>query len=342
MGTFRWPEEREYRILELDALARRCEVCGGSLQVTQWRPRKLDTFDGFFVVIMRDKRCADKACAGRATIHRHPAGLSLALPKDSLGLDVLLRIGELRHRDNMSFAAIARHLNEAGIPVKQRKVSDAYQRLLAALRGIGGESPEVLARLKKDGIVLLVDGVQFDACSPVLYIAVDANSGTVLFAERHDGRSAAALTALLERVKALGVPVRGIVSDKETGLVPAIQAVFPEVPHQYCQLHFIKRCAEPLQEPLGELNAEIKLIGERVRNVRREIASRPEPRTEEEQADREIALAMLDAAHAATMASGRAPFNPTPLKRHDRVEEVFQTGLEIEANLSQKKRGGTR
>src|SRR5690606_1277114 len=145
------------------------------------------------------------------------------------------------------FAAIARHLNEDGIPIKPRKVADAYNRLLAALRGIDGESPEVLARLKKDGIVLLIDGVQYDDCSPVLYIALDANSGTVLFAERHDARSAAALTALLERVKALDVPVHGIVSDKETGLVPAIQAVFPEVPHQYCQLHFIKRCAEQVK-----------------------------------------------------------------------------------------------
>lgn len=342
MATFRWPDEREYRTLELDAPARCCAVCGGNLQVTQWRPRKLDTLDGFFVVIMRDKRCPDKACAGRATIHRHPAGLSLALPKDSLGLDVLLRIGEWRHRDNMSFAAIARHLNEDGIPVKQRKVTDAYHRLLAALRGIGGESPEVLARLKNDGIVLLVDGVQFDACSAVLYIAIDAISGTVLFAERHDARSAAALTALLERVKALDVPVRGIVSDKETGLVPAIQAVFPEVPHQYCQLHFIKRCAEPLQEPLAELSAEIKQIGERVRSLRREIASRPEPCSEEEQADREIALAMLDAAHAATMAAGRAPFDPTPLKRHDRVEAVFRLGLEIDAQLAPKKKGSAR
>jgi len=292
---------------------------------------------------MRDKRCPDKHCAGRETIHRHPAGLSLALPNDSLGLDVLLRIGELRHHDHLSFTAITRHLNRDGIPVRDFTVRNAYRRLLAALRGIDGESPEVLARLREQGIVLLVDGVQYDDCSPVLYVALDAISGTVLFAERHDARGAAALERLLERVKALDVPVRGIVSDKETGLVPAIQAVFPDVPHQYCQLHFIKRCAEPLKEPAMELSAEIKMIGERARKLRREIEQGPVPRTEEEKADREMALAILDAAHAATKTSGRAPFEPTALKRHDRVDEVFRTALEIEAQAaSKKKKRGTR
>jgi hypothetical protein len=39
----------------------------------------------------------------------------------------------------------------------------------------------------------------------------------------------------------------GIVSDKERSLVPAIAEVFPGVPHQFCQTHFLKNLAEPLQ-----------------------------------------------------------------------------------------------
>jgi len=31
------------------------------------------------------------------------------------------------------------------------------------------------------------------------------------------------------------------VTDMEKGLVPAIREVFPDVPHQYCQLHYLER-----------------------------------------------------------------------------------------------------
>jgi len=85
----------------------------------------------------------------------------------------------------------------------------------------------------------MVDGVQYDNTSPVLYMAWDGLSGTPLFGERKAFRGAEDLVPLLERVKAMDVKVIATVSDKEKGLVPAIADAFPETPHQLCQNHFL-------------------------------------------------------------------------------------------------------
>lgn len=339
MGCFTWPEI-EYREVELEAPAECCDICGGTLWISQWRRRKLQTFNGLIVLIAKDKRCHNQNCPGQAAIHRHPGEITIAVPNDSLALEVLLQIGQWRLDDNLSFAAIHRKLKTRGITIAERNVSEAFKRLLALLHGIDGESPETLDRLRRDGIILLVDGVQFDETSTVLYVAMDAASRTVLFAERHDARSADALESLLQRVKALGVPVRGVVSDKETGLVPAIRRVFPDAPHQYCQLHFVNRCAAPLKTPLAELSAEVEAVGQQVRAMRRELAAAPPPIDDDERDERELVEGLLHAAHGATKVAGRAPFDPPALKRHERLRKVSDVASTA-ASLRARKKGAS-
>ena len=101
-------------------------------------------------------------------------------------------------------------------------------------------------------MVLCVDGVPFDESSPVLYVQREVISGEVLYAERRLARCKEDLVPMLQRTvdlaAAIGVRILGIVSDKEKSLVPAIAAVFPGKPHQFCQTHFLKNAAEPLKE----------------------------------------------------------------------------------------------
>lgn len=340
MASFIWPEIHQYHEVDLIAPEQQCRECNRNLWVTQWRPRKLWTLNGLIVLKMIDKRCPDKKCPGRKTIHRHPGAMTFAVPNDSLGIDVLLRIGDWRLNDHLSFAAIHRKLLALNIQIGERTVSKAFLRFLTLLRGIDGESPAARQQLQSNGIVLLVDGVQFDDISPILYVAIDVRSQTVLFAERHDARSADALEVLLQRVKQLNVPVHGIVTDKESGLVPAIQRVFPDVPHQYCQLHFINRCAQPLARPLAELNGELEVVGQHVRKLRRELAKLPPSLDADDVAERELAEGLLQAAHAATKVSGRAPFDPPALKRHERLQAVQEIASTAASQRSRKKGGG--
>lgn len=341
MGLVNRPEDRDYRELDLDAPDGVCHVCGKSLHVTQWRERSVETLDGLLVLTMRDRRCSDKTktCPGRAVIHRHPGELSFALPGDQCGLDLLMRIGEWRLDLHCSLDDIHARLDALGVRISPRTVGNAFQRFLALTRCIDGESPETIAELRAQGGILLgVDGVQFDDSSPVLYVLTDLLSRRVLFASREPRRDAKSLAKLLRRVKALGVPVRGIVSDKEKGLVPAIRKVFADVPHQYCQLHFIGQCSKPLDKPLAALSKEIDKVGRAVRALRREFSVLPPAMDADELAEREMAGNLLELAHAATKKrSGRAPFAPGALQRHDAVAEVLDYARETKRSRRRKK-----
>lgn len=326
----RAPEERAYSAHVFTACEECCEVCGRGLHVTQWRGRQVERFDGLHVLTMRDKRCPDVTCAGHARVFRPTEEARFALKKDPLGLDVLFEIGERRLRDDMSFAAIHALLKSRGIDITERTVSNAFRRFLALMRCRAGDTEKVRRKLRRrGGMIVLIDGVQFDEHSPVLYVVTDTLSHTTLFAERHEVRSAAALTPMLERLKAMDVPVIAFVTDKEKGLVPAIRKVFPKVPHQFCQLHFIKRCAAPLEKPLAKLGEEVARAAEKLRKLRRELLTAAPARSPAEKKERRAAEGLLLAAHAASKVSGRAPFNPPALKRHERMLKVAEAAERI-------------
>lgn len=332
------PTRRSYVEHVFTAPEGRCRVCRRALRVTQQRGRHLERLDGLHILVMRDRRCPDRRCQGRRLVYRPPEEFRFALKKDILGLDVVREIGERRLRDDLSFAEIHALLRER-VPIAERTVADVFERFLALLRCRAGDTKAVRRRLRRQGgIIALIDGVQFDDHSPVLYVVTDTLSHTTLFSERHEVRSADALRGILERVKAMDVPVLGIVTDKEKGLVPAIRAVFPDVPHQLCQLHFLKRCAEPLDRPLAKLGEEVARSAEKLRAIRRELGRAKPPKNEPEQAEREIASDLLLAAHAGSKVSGRAPFEQPALKRHERMLRVAEAAERAAAKAG----GGSR
>ena len=319
------PEDRDSFFHLFTAAETRCPVCGHDAVISQWRGRQIERLDGHHILAMRDRRCPVLSCSGRSAIFRPTEEHTFALKKDVYGLDVMFEIAERRLQDDLSFEEIMRRLNARGIPITLRTTCESFKRFVALTSCCAGESEEVRAKLRaQGGIVPMIDGVQFDDRSPVLYLVVDSLSRTPLFAERHAVRSAKALQPLLLRLKAMNVPIKAFVTDMEKGLVPAIRAVFPEVPHQFCQLHFIKRCAAALDKPLAGLRAEVDRAAEKVRKLRRDLKKAPAPATKDEAFDRGLATDLLRSAHSATKRAGRAPSKPTALFRHDELAAVVK------------------
>lgn len=325
MSIPKCPADRDSKKLVFTAADGSCRVCRRELTVWHNRGRLLERLDGLHLLVMRDKRCPDASCLGHRTVYRPAEELRYALKRDRVGLDVVLEIGELRLREDLAFSEIHRRL-KGRVPIAERTVADIFERFLALTRCRSGETTAVRKMLRaQGGMVVLVDGVQHDDHSPVLYVVSDALSGTTLFGERHTERSGEALKSLLERVAAMNVPVIAIVSDKEKGLVPAIRAVFPDVPHQLCQLHFVKQCAKALDPSLAALGAEVTDAAERLRALRRRREQDPVRESAGAAADRLLAEELLEQAHAASKASGRAPFDPPALVRHERLAAVAAT-----------------
>jgi hypothetical protein len=255
------------------ALQTTCLDCDRVLPIYQVDSRPVDNLDGCFWMRRRDKRC-QQDCPGARPIIYAPRDLRLVLPRRIYGLDVTLYVGERHLLDGVSLSQIARDLkNQHGIPLDQRHTCRVFRDFVALTMLERGSEAALQARLRaQGGIVVMCDGVQFEDRSPVLYLVWDAISGEPLFGERKLYRGEEDLVPLLERVRAMNVPVIGIVTDKEKGLVPAVEHVFPGVPYQFCQTHFLKNCGKPLQDDLTALQGSVRRRADEVREIGKQLA----------------------------------------------------------------------
>ena len=286
-----------------------------------------------------------------------PTDLRLALPRRTYGLQITVYVGEQHLHRGVSLLQIQRDLNARGIPVDQRHTGRIFRDFLALVALARGDDAAVQQRLRaQGGIVLMCDGVQFEDRSPVLYLLWDAVSGTPLFGERKVFRGEDDLVPMLDKVKAMNVPVLGIVTDKERGLVPALQSVFPDVPYQFCHTHFLKNVAKPLQTDLTALQASVRRRADAVRAIARALCppdtapaaicgtaddgppttlaeARPEtsavvstapptttPDTPPTAAD--LAREVCELVRVNSRVGGKAPLDPPELERHQRLEKV--------------------
>jgi hypothetical protein len=163
----------------------------------------------------------------------------------------------------------------------------------------------------------------------------------------------------------LGIPILGIVSDKERSLVPAIAKVFPDTPHQFCQTHYLKNVAEPVEEEARALEEAAREVVTALRDVERrlerqgsaqeataEVRPVPAPVEKTPAADppsgpsenapaampeTQVAAALARAGTTVGKVSGRPILEPAGLKRFERLEEVRRA-----AQKAARKKGGPR
>ncbi len=336
--------QKPSKLLIVTAAEERCAACGSQLNIAHRRERWIERLDGYLHLVRRDKRCDAPGCPGPRRIFHAPEDLRLALPYHTFGLDVTIAIGE-RHLRGESLASIQRDLCARGIPIDDRHTGRVFRDFLALASVAAGDEISRREELRaQGGIVLMCDGVQFDDRAPVLYLAWDAVSGTPLFGERKAFRSEDDLRVLAERVKAMDVPVIAIVTDKEKGLYPALLAVFPDVPYQLCQTHFLKNCARVLEEDTSALGASVVRRASAVHGIAKLLHDAESPaskKIDEEKAvtprsaqdkaklsDVELAAEVCLLARQNARVSGKALLDPPELKRHERLEELRAVVLE--------------
>jgi|GEM_PF-6870561 len=307
------------------ALEEVCPDCGGKLPVYQNDKRRVQGLDHQFWLKRRDKRCGS-SCAGSRPLYRAPRDLRINLPGRIYGLDVTLHVGERHLGDGVSLARTTRQLNDRGLPIAERTTGRIFRDFVALTSLVGGDDDALCARLRaQGGIVLMCDGVQFEDRSPVLYLAWDALSGEPLFGERKLYRGEEDLIPLLEGVRDMNVPVLGIVTDKEKGLVSAVRSVFPATPYQFCHTHFLKNCARPLQADTSALGQAVRRRADQVRRLGKQVAKSDPPATSDEAdgpSEEELVKEVAELVRVNSRVSGKAPLAPPELNRHERLEQI--------------------
>ena len=245
-----------------------CPHCGGHMRADYANRRTLHTLAGVTRLTLTVRRCHAPACPAHKRPYRPEAEGRFALPHHEFGLDVVALVGRLRYAEHRSVPEIHAHLVGRGVGVSERtalNLLDRYDELLAVALTDDRRLRDVLAGQQR--VILAIDGLQPDVGHEVLWVVRDCLSGEVLLARSLLSARQADLAGLLAAVKgSCPVPVAGVVSDGQHSIRRAVTAVFPGVPYQLCQFHYLREAARPIYEADRHAKKELK---KKVRGVRK-------------------------------------------------------------------------
>jgi len=122
---------------------------------------------------------------------------------------------------------------------------EAYAALLRAAASVIEDHAWLAEVEENKGLILSIDGIQPDKGNETIYLVRDVLTGRVLVAENVTSSGTAVMKQLLAPVKALDLPVLGIISDAQESQLLAVAQLWPDVPHQICQFHALREASRP-------------------------------------------------------------------------------------------------
>jgi hypothetical protein len=255
--------EAERRLLRPDV--EQCPHCGGELRNigTLYMHKYVQTMEGPVEVRAYGWRCVNPNCSHpEARYHAQANALRLSLPFGTYGVDVLAWIGWQRDYEHRSLVEIQRQLKARGIEISERHVGRLYRDYLALVGGLRVEIEQRIAAVVQahGSLIWAVDALQPEAGAPLFYVLYEIRSQTPVAGIWLEQRDRDHLAAWLERFASEVWPVSATLSDGEGALVGALKQVWPEAPHQLCQMHFLKAWAQPLAEADRQLRQALRSV----------------------------------------------------------------------------------
>lgn len=234
-----------------------CLLCGEKLKTRRylnWR-KAIQMLDETAYVTSRGRYCPQHP----QITYLSAEAAHLSLPHSTYGLDVLVRIGYQRDYQRMTFTRIRETL-PAHIRVSERHLPNLYQEYLALLACAERLDVDKLkaAAAEYGGLILSVDGLEPEGGQPQLWVVREVLTDTLLAAGWLPRVDEPTLTAFLAPVKALDLPWLAAVSDKQSALLNALEATWSDLPHQYCQAHYLSNAVTPLYEADEHMKTQMR------------------------------------------------------------------------------------
>jgi len=304
-----------------------CLFCGEKLKSRRylnWR-KPIQMLSGNILATSRGRYCA---CWPELTYLSAEAA-HLSLPHSTYGLDVLVRIGYLRDYEQKTLAQIYADL-PSHIRVSERHVGNLYRDYLALMACAEQLDVDELltAAAKYGGLIISVDALQPEGGQPQLWVVREVLTGTLLAAGWIPRVDEGTIAEFLAPVEALNLPVLATVSDKQRSLINALEKVWPNVPHQYCQAHYLSNAMAPVYEEDGHMKTQLrKQVRAEAGATMREVQAQAKRNA---QADEEAASPEdVDYPHPPLIATGMAARPPEGLDEVRTVAEAVQRGEEV-------------
>jgi hypothetical protein len=312
--AYRWPADTDFSLWELDVLGRNCPVCGRRMHICDHRYRRFHTLDGPVQLICKLNHCPDPRCPGHAKTKSPELEITLALPQMAIGWDVFCWIGHRRCSRHMAIPLIQSELlDDYGIKLSEDAI-DRYIRRYQVMLAARQQDAESLRREYESAaeIILCIDGLQPEKGHEALYVVRELTRKRVWFAEPLLSATEDEVRRLITKAKqwaqSLGTPVGLWMSDKQDAFVKGIAAEFPDVPHRYCDNHFLRDLAKPVLEADSHAKVQMRKKVRGLRTIEQAVLQRPKAET---QAD--LTPTTPEATGTATAAANPPPAGVDPV-----------------------------
>ena len=347
-----------------------CPHCGDLLVMCNYLAwnKTVQTLDRVLSVASRPGRCPHETCAGSRLRLLSAEAQSIALPHSTYGYDVLVRIGWWRYHHHATYREIHAEL-ASHVRISVAHVSYLYQQVyLPLLACHERQHRDRLAQIAKaqGGLIIALDGLAPEGGEPQLWFIRELTSGLTLRSGWLSQQDHTTFEAFLQPLTQLEWPILAVLSDKQTGLMPAVTKVLPKSRYQVCQAHYLRNLAAPLAEADAAFKVDLRKavrqqVGDLIRKepqatpvpsgvltvtglvpspigpppapVAREAQSPPpsaSPAATRSEADAIVTALLRHTRYLLTL-KGRPPFRLAGLETYERLDHVARVSLALVA-----------
>ena len=234
-----------------------CPLCGTRLEKCEhlsWR-KTVQTLNQNMFVGSRGSSCPHHP----DTIYLSASAARLSLPNRTYGLDVLVRIGYLRDYARWTPPRIRQSLPDH-IKVSERHISNLYNEYLALLACAERLDVDELrdAVRRYGGLIFSIDGLEPEGGQPQLWVVREVLTDTLIAVGWIPRVDEDTLKAFLKPVADLNLPILSTLSDKQSALIKALEVTWKDVPHQYCQAHYLSNAVGPLYKADEHMKTQLR------------------------------------------------------------------------------------
>jgi hypothetical protein len=318
-----------------------CPACQTQLKrYATLSERTIITLKGPIQMTHLGYRCPNAECAERARVYRSAVADAQALPGFTFGLDIVALVGHLKLSEHQTVDEVHQHVNEFlkdyQISMSRRNVMYLFEAYCALLKAAAQNKDDPsfqdwLKQMKeKGGCIISIDGIQPDKGNETIYLVREVSSGRLLHAQNVQTSDAKTIEKVLSLVVELELPVRGIISDAQQSLRDAITSLWPDIPYQTCQFHYLQEAARPIFEADRGVRAQMrKTLTEKLRPLPSQIerrlgaiASDQSEEAEDERQQLQILSEYVAAAQASCHLDGKLPFDYPGLKGYQSLDAL--------------------
>lgn len=344
----KWPPEIQFEEVILKVEDNVCQTCKSQLIIRKNRIHRIYSLKGPLKLICKLYCCSNKQCRERKTLINPKSEIPITMPRWRIGWDLFLWMG---------FRRFKRHWS---VPQIQNELSDYYHinlstdliiEYLRKYQVMVAAKYQDISVLKKEyqnyqDVILTIDGLQPEKGHETLYVVRELKKQRIWFAESLLSSTNAEILKLIQRAKQLSEqlnkPVRGWVSDKQDAFVTAIATEFPNIPHRYCNNHFLRDLAKPVLEKDSHAKVQMRKKVRGLRRLEKEVLAEQEkvPQTdkhltlEQRKYASDIVLDYCVAIRGVLNDNHGGPLEPPGLRMFNALSEISNS---LEHNLKQGK-----